>query len=148
MIAVVHEKRQIKAGVKRQTKPLSHRKDSAMEIDMHPLNLHKANLELMLRILNLSQDFRHCGLEAACRYHEDVITKTRVELDRVSQQCEPETSFSLPTDIFMQLAGASMSGVMAMGAPLVAAQTAYAQGLQKAIQEWQAAVVQRALPGS
>lgn len=148
MIAVVHEKRQIKAGVKRQTKPLSHRKDSAMEIDMHPLNLHKANLELMLRILNLSQDFRHCGLEAACRYHEDVIAKTRVELDRVAQQCEPETSFSLPTDIFMQLAGASMSGVMAMGAPLVAAQTAYAQGMQKAVQEWQTAVVQRALPGS
>ena len=63
MIAVVQEKRQIKAGVRQQAKPLSHRKESAMEIDMHPLNLHKANLELMLRILNLSQDFRHRGLE-------------------------------------------------------------------------------------
>lgn len=61
-----------------------------MEIDMHPLNLHKANLELMLRILNLSQDFRHRGLEAACRYHEDVIAKTRAEVGRVRSNANPK----------------------------------------------------------
>jgi len=116
-----------------------------MNIEMHPLSLCKANSELMLRILNLSQDYRHRGLEVACRYHEDIIVKTRAELARVSQQTAPEMSFSLPAEIFMQLTGASMSGVLAAGTPLIAAQTTFIQGVQEAVQDWQTAVAQRAL---
>ncbi|SEI11134.1 hypothetical protein [Paracoccus alkenifer] len=119
-----------------------------MNIEMLPLSLYRANSELMLRILNLSQDYRHRGLEIACRYHEDIIVKTRAELSRLSQQTAPEMSFSLPAEIFMQLTGASMSGALATGTPLIAAQTTLIQGLQEAVQDWQTAVGQRALPDS
>ncbi|MGB3834378.1 MAG: hypothetical protein WA975_21235 [Mesorhizobium sp.] len=38
-----------------------------------------------------------------------------------------------------------MSGVLAAGTPLIAAQTTFIQGVQEAVQDWQTAVAQRAL---
>jgi len=109
-----------------------------MEIEMRPPGPYRANSALMLRIMRLSQDFRRNGLEAACRYHDDIIARTSAELARVAQQSDPEAASDLSAGILMRLSLASLSGMMAMAGPLFAAQVAFAHGLQQALRESQA----------
>ncbi len=110
--------------------------------EMPVFNLRKANSEWMLRVLSLSQDYRRHALDAACRYHDEVMARTQAELDRLNEKPAADVVPGAAMELNMRLAAASIGGLLAAGSPMIAAQAAFAQGFAQAFHDWQAAVAQ------
>lgn len=108
--------------------------------EMPIFNLRKPNSEWMLRVLSLSQDYRRHALDAACRYHDEVMARTQA--DRLSEKPTAEAVPGAAMEMNMRLAAASIGGLLAAGSPMIAAQAAFAQGFAQAFHDWQAAVAQ------
>ena len=106
-------------------------------------SLNKANAEWLLRVLSLSQDCRLSSLEAACRYHDEVIETTRAERERLKQQPDSAMGVYAPVELSTRLAMASMGGLFTIASPLFAAQSAFVKGMQQSFQDWLKAATPR-----
>lgn len=107
-----------------------------MKADMHPLSLAKANSELWLRTLGVNQGYRRCWLEAAGRYHDDVIAATQEALAQSTSAPPSLDSASDRVTLPARLALVSMNALMAMNEPLLEGQATVVRGLQQAFDGW------------
>ena len=113
-----------------------------MSTENFSINLYKTNLELQLRLMQLLQDNRQRWLEAAQQRNTDAMTKTKTEIEGLSQVADLQSLVTMPTNTVGYLFQACMSSAQAMNEIAIKNQTDFSTGLQQALQDWQKGVTQ------
>jgi post-segregation antitoxin (ccd killing protein) len=112
-----------------------------------PLNLHKANLELQLRLGRLLQENQRKWLELSSRAISEGIAESSAELEQVLKTQDWQALAALPGEAFWRQLQQRMGDSQALTQMAISAQTAFAAGLQEALQAWQKETAQ-ALSGA
>lgn len=102
-----------------------------------PLHLLKANLELQLRVNRLLQETGHQWLDIASRASSEAIAESGAEIDDVLKAENWQALAALPAEVFWRQFQQRVGDAQAATQVAVGAQTAFAGGLQQAIQAWQ-----------
>lgn len=102
-----------------------------------PLNLHKANLELQLRLGRLLQENQRKWLELGSRALGESIAESSAELEQVLKTQDWQALATLPGETFWRQLQQRFGDSQAVTQIAVSAQTAFATGLQEALQAWQ-----------
>ncbi len=102
-----------------------------------PLNLHKANLELQLRLGRLLQENQRKWLELGSRSLGESIAESSAELEQVLKTQDWQALATLPGEAFWRQLQQRFGDSQAVTQIAVGAQTAFAAGLQDALQAWQ-----------
>lgn len=111
-----------------------------MSTEALPLDLFKANLELHLRITRLAQENSQRWLEVASRAGNDGVAESSAEIENLLKAENWQALAALPTQAFWRQFQQRVGDTQTLVQAAVSNQTAFTQGLQQAVQEWQKAV--------
>ncbi len=102
-----------------------------------PLGLFKANLELQARINRLVQQGGQQWLDFGNRLLGDGIAESNAEIDELLKTGDWQTLATLPAESFWRQLQQRFGDNQAAAQIAINAQTAFATGLQEAVQAWQ-----------
>lgn len=102
-----------------------------------PLNLYKANLELQARVTRLAQQNGQQWLEFGHRLLGDGIADSDATVAELLKADNWQNLATLPADAFWRQLQQRFGDTQAVAQIAISAQTAFAQGLQQAVQAWQ-----------
>lgn len=102
-----------------------------------PLSLHKANLELQVKIGRLIQESGRQWLDFGNRLINDGIAESNAEVEELLRTQDWEKLATLPAESFWRQMQQRFGDSQAVAQLAVGAQTAFATGLQEAVRTWQ-----------
>ncbi|AKC87104.1 phasin family protein [Pseudoxanthomonas suwonensis] len=102
-----------------------------------PLALYQANVNLQARLAELAQDSSRHWLELGQRLVNDGIVEGSAELQEILYTQDWQKLASVPADAFWRQLQQRFGDQQAAAQIAVAAQSAFTQGLQDALLEWQ-----------
>ncbi|KAB2758343.1 MULTISPECIES: phasin family protein [Brucella/Ochrobactrum group] len=111
-----------------------------MTVDTVPLKLHKANLELQIQINRLMQEGGKRWLEVASQASNEGITEALAEIEALRKAENWQTLATLPGESFWRVLQQRVGDTQELSQAAIKNQTAFASGLQEAIEGWQKAV--------
>lgn len=102
-----------------------------------PLNLYKSNLELQLKIGRLIQENGREWFDFGHRLIDDGIAESNAEVDELLKTGDWEKLAALPAESFWRQVQQRFGDSQAVAQIAISAQTAFASGLQDALEAWQ-----------
>lgn len=102
-----------------------------------PLDLHKANLELQVRVGKLIQESGQQWLDFANRMYGDGIAESNAEVEELLKTRDWQKLATLPAESFWRQVQQRFGDSQAAAQIAIGAQTAFASGLQEAVRTWQ-----------
>ncbi len=107
-----------------------------------PLNLYKANLELQLRMARIMQESCKKWMELGARGVGETITDYNTELEQLLKAQDWQSLAALPADTFWRRLQQRFNDSQSATQTAVGMQTAFAAGVQDALQSWQKETMQ------
>src|SRR5690606_24985820 len=113
-----------------------------MSNETTPFSLFKAHLELQLRLQRLMQENGQQWLESATRAGSERITESSAEIESLLKAKNWQELATLPAQAFWRQSQHYVGGAQALTHVAIQNRTAFTQGLQQAIHDWQESVTQ------
>lgn len=107
-----------------------------------PMELYKANVQLLMNTGLLLQEVRQRWLDLGDKTIGDDVAETRAELDQLATTTDWKDITSLPGNAAWRVIQKRMGDVQAYTETAVAEQMQFASGLQDALNAWQKATTQ------
>lgn len=107
-----------------------------------PLNLFKANLELQLRVAQLLQESGQRWLEAASRSGSESLAESGAEIESFLKPQDWQALSALPNQVFWRQFQQRIEDTQAASEFALGIQTAFTEGVQQAVQDWQKTVTE------
>ncbi|WP_374153136.1 phasin family protein [Xanthomonas hortorum] len=102
-----------------------------------PLELHKNNIELLLKLAKLVQESGLRWSEFGDRLFRDGIAEADAEIEALVKTDEWQKLATLPAESFWRQLQQRFGDTQAIAQIGISSQTAFASGLQEALQGWQ-----------
>ena len=111
-----------------------------MSVDVVPLKLHKANLELQIQINRLLQEGGKRWVDVASQASAEGIAEVKAEIEGLRKAENWQSLATLPGESFWRQLQQRVGDTQELTQVAISNQAAFTSGLQEAIETWQKAV--------